>query len=288
MTPDEQLRKPSVSLAKIGKRYYWTVWRFTDHLEEGDGGTICIRLADGFTDTREDAASAALAEIERIEPGLIERQLADWEKGWGSTHKFRAIVQRHRHESRAWAFVLNSEGITARALHRVHHVKPKAAKHCHAQADLGLIYTWVDNSDSDQFRPYWQEHRITKITLKRIFIHQHLNNSQTSLPREILEHGGEYRPRGHGWWQSTYYTEAGKRREDEARAEQARQFRRDRNSGVASEHATLLGLGAEFTRADVMRAFRQQEQEHHPDKGGDPAKFRALVMAKDRALALAA
>ena len=162
------------------------MWRFTDHLEEGDGGTICIRLADGFTDTREDAASAALAEIERIEPGLIERQLADWEKGWGSTHKFRAIVQRHRHESRAWAFVLNSEGITARALHRVHHVKPKAAKHCHAQADLGLIYTWVDNSDSDQFRPYWQEHRITKITLKRIFIHQHLNNSQTSLPREFL------------------------------------------------------------------------------------------------------
>jgi hypothetical protein len=37
----------------------------------------------------------------------------------------------------------------------------------------------------------------------------------------------------------------------------------------------------------VIRAFRQQAHKHHPDKGGDPAIFRRLVEAKDRALALA-
>jgi hypothetical protein len=94
MTLDEQLRKPCVSLAKVGKRYYWTVWRFTDNNEEGHGDTICIRLADGFADTRADAASAGLAEIERIEPGLIERQLANWEKGRGWTHKFHAVTHQ--------------------------------------------------------------------------------------------------------------------------------------------------------------------------------------------------
>jgi hypothetical protein len=36
----------------------------------------------------------------------------------------------------------------------------------------------------------------------------------------------------------------------------------------------------------VMRAFRQQAQKHHPDKGGDPPVFGRLVEAKDRALAL--
>ena len=37
---------------------------------------------------------------------------------------------------------------------------------------------------------------------------------------------------------------------------------------------------------DVMRAFRKRAQKHHSDKGGDPATFRSLVEAKDRALAL--
>jgi hypothetical protein len=136
-----------------------------------------------------------------------------------------------------------------------------------------FIYTWEGG---------WQQHRITKITRKRFFIQRdRYYGSQTSLPREVLERDGEYWPRGHGWWQSRYYTEAGQRREDEA-------LTRNRNSGVPSEHATLLGLGTEFTRADVMRAFRQQAQEHYPDKGGDPAKFRELVVAKDRALMQAA
>jgi hypothetical protein len=51
-------------------------------------------------------------------------------------------------------------------------------------------------------------------------------------------------------------------------------------------HGEILSLNTEYTRDDVMRAFREKAQKHHPDKGGDPAIFRRLVEAKDRALAL--
>jgi hypothetical protein len=38
------------------------------------------------------------------------------------------------------------------------------------------------------------------------------------------------------------------------------------------------------TREDIMSYFRHLAFQHHPDHGGDPAKFRALVAARDRAL----
>jgi hypothetical protein len=65
-----------------------------------------------------------------------------------------------------------------------------------------------------------------------------------------------------------FYSEAGKA------AANASAKANDR-SGLG-EYADLLGLGAEFTRADVMRTFR------HPDKGGDPAISRRLIEARDR------
>ena len=65
--------------------------------------------------------------------------------------------------------------------------------------------------------------------------------------------------------------------------------RKSDNINLPPEYGTspILGLPKGYTRADVIRAFRQQAHKHHPDKGGDPAIFRRLVEAKDRALALA-
>jgi hypothetical protein len=60
------------------------------------------------------------------------------------------------------------------------------------------------------------------------------------------------------------------------------------HAAAARANDDVLGLGAKFTREDVMRAFRQQAQKYHPDKGGDPDIFRRLVEARDRALRAAA
>ena len=57
------------------------------------------------------------------------------------------------------------------------------------------------------------------------------------------------------------------------------------NAGVFAGALALLDLRRPFTQADVQRAFRTKSLKAHPDQGGDPDFFRALVHARDAALA---
>ena len=43
----------------------------------------------------------------------------------------------------------------------------------------------------------------------------------------------------------------------------------------------LLGLPPSSSDVDVESAFRKQARRHHPDVGGDPARFRAIVAARN-------
>jgi hypothetical protein len=43
----------------------------------------------------------------------------------------------------------------------------------------------------------------------------------------------------------------------------------------------LLGVAAGASADDVERAFRRLAGRHHPDRGGDPGTFTALVAARD-------
>jgi hypothetical protein len=52
-----------------------------------------------------------------------------------------------------------------------------------------------------------------------------------------------------------------------------------------AKHLEPLGLGAAYTRTDVIKAFRARSKEYHPDCGGDSEMFRLLVQARQRALA---
>lgn len=45
-----------------------------------------------------------------------------------------------------------------------------------------------------------------------------------------------------------------------------------------------LGPGATINADDVQRAYRRLASEHHPDRGGDPAKMAELNAARDEAL----
>jgi DnaJ-domain-containing protein 1 len=57
------------------------------------------------------------------------------------------------------------------------------------------------------------------------------------------------------------------------------------DSSPTSAYLRVLGLSPTATRADVKHAFREQARKHHPDAGGDAARFRELVEAKERVLA---
>jgi hypothetical protein len=46
----------------------------------------------------------------------------------------------------------------------------------------------------------------------------------------------------------------------------------------------LLGVGVDYTKADVVKAFRKAAMKAHPDQGGTPEMFRLLVEARDRLL----
>jgi hypothetical protein len=51
------------------------------------------------------------------------------------------------------------------------------------------------------------------------------------------------------------------------------------------EARRLLGVPVNFTRDDIIAAFRREALKAHPDVGGTAEQFRKLVEARDRLLA---
>jgi DnaJ-domain-containing protein 1 len=62
------------------------------------------------------------------------------------------------------------------------------------------------------------------------------------------------------------------------------------NAGRASQHAPtdfdVLGLGPDATFQDVRKQHRRMAMKHHPDRGGDAAKFREIQTAYENLRAL--
>jgi hypothetical protein len=68
------------------------------------------------------------------------------------------------------------------------------------------------------------------------------------------------------------------------RTHREKREREGRNAGhynSFSRSATVLGVSSGASKEEVHAAFKQQARVHHPDHGGDPAKFRAAVEARD-------
>jgi hypothetical protein len=157
----------------------------------------------------------------------------------------------------------------------------------------------------------WIEHPILQVTKHRVFIgaqDPHNPARQLSLTRLYLELRGSvyHRPT-----KTSYYTAAGKAAYDaelvgiqladfalaEIDAELdpivsriAERARRRGDTKLAELAASLirnqpfplLDLVAPFSREDVLCAFRQHSKTLHPDHGGNPETFRALVAERDR------
>jgi hypothetical protein len=221
-----------------------------------------------------DAATLAFAGLPALMIGLglfnLARAVLKRPSGVAQGRMRRTVEGNRNHRER--------EGKPARAR------KKQQAKHTRAQADLGYMYTWDDWSDDWVLNPaHWSSHRITKITKKRIFVHDK-GERQLSFDRATVERDGYILHGRQSTAAKYFYSESGKA----AQEAQWAQMRKETVRASLGEHGDLLGLGAEFTRDDVMRAFRQKAHEHHPDKGGDAEIFRRLVEARDSALRTAA
>jgi hypothetical protein len=135
-------------------------------------------------------------------------------------------------------------------------------------AEPGHMYAY------DYLKRCWTPFAISKITKMRIFLAVAEGARQCSLDRTKVEAEGSawlYR----GWAAVRLFYSAARRAAVEAKW--ARTRAEIRRFADLLEHGDLLGLGAIFTREDVLRAFRLQAQKHHLDKGGDPEIFRSLV-----------
>jgi hypothetical protein len=296
-----------ISIMKISKeRVYWVVHQSTPAGVE--------RVLDGFCSTREVAVAHALAVLKRYFPAVAadvvarqkrthppESQYWNWllkEYGAG----YRSI------EWVIWYWITLQSGTRARELYRRHHVKQKVANSSNTRGDLGTIWSVTMNWGlCDWFlgrnnylvltNVKWTPHPITKITKGRIFV---LSNAkrvvQRALNRAELEQYGITPSEPHRLRKARYaYLTEDRKRFEEARlarylADRDAMHRRWGNgrSGTGTDvqdACDALGLSGQYSRAEVMRAFRRKAQEHHPDKGGDPAMFRRLVAAKELALA---
>jgi hypothetical protein len=133
------------------------------------------------------------------------------------------------------------------------------------------MYTWNEPYDHDMWRPYWEAHRITKITHEKIFVQPYDRYSpQVNFDRTEIEDNG-YGFHKDGEASQRFYSEAGKAARDAER-----------------EEGDILGLcGYRCASSEIMTAFRAKAKIHHPDYGGDPQDFRRLCEAKDKALARA-
>ena len=60
-----------------------------------------------------------------------------------------------------------------------------------------------------------------------------------------------------------------------------RQLERQEQASAGPEPWEVLGVAASATAEQVLAAFRSLAREHHPDLGGDPERFHALVTARD-------
>ena len=57
------------------------------------------------------------------------------------------------------------------------------------------------------------------------------------------------------------------------------------SNGQRREALRRLGLQDPVEKSEVLSAYRRLAQQHHPDRRGDPAVFRALTVARDLLLA---
>jgi hypothetical protein len=129
---------------------------------------------------------------------------------------------------------------------------------------------------------HWFEAEITKITARNVMVRYR---------REIARLYRESLFRWWAWWRRVRFVST--RTGRIAAALEEEWHRRYGATGSVppsmrmpmAQARQLLGVPQDYSKADVVRAFRRAAMKAHPDQGGTPEMFRVLVEARDRLLA---
>jgi hypothetical protein len=129
---------------------------------------------------------------------------------------------------------------------------------------------------------HWFDAKIRKITERNVVVRY--GGATARLNREALWHHWT-------WWRGVMFVSA---RSGRVAAELEAIWHRRHGTAGAPPPATqmpledarlMLGLPADYTREQVLAAFRRKVKAAHPDAGGTAEMFRLLVRARDRLLA---
>lgn len=129
----------------------------------------------------------------------------------------------------------------------------------------------------DAIRAYCKKHGLLLKTADAVRAGRRLIKQQQDAERAKLKEIMEQRERAaREKWE----------REDPDGARQAEEWRSRLNdffsgSDKVFDAGIVLGLSASASKDQVQAAFRKLARTNHPDFGGDPAKFRAMVEARD-------
>jgi hypothetical protein len=129
---------------------------------------------------------------------------------------------------------------------------------------------------------HWFEAEVTKVTATNVMVRY--SGVTARLNREKLWYWC-------AWWRGVRFVSSRTGRIANALDEQW--HRRHGKVGSAppflqmplAQAMALLGVPADYTREDVLSAFRRAAKKAHPDLGGTAEMFRVLVEARDRLLA---
>jgi hypothetical protein len=136
-------------------------------------------------------------------------------------------------------------------------------------------FVYADFYGEDDYEPHTHKHLVVRKTRKFVFIEQDpvdrhpdddpWERETYALNRQELEGKGSV---WHSPSRERYFTAP-----YEGRKKQ-----------WAPPHLAALGLSAGATAQDVKAAYRRLANQHHPDCGGDPEKFKAIQAAYETAM----
>lgn len=127
---------------------------------------------------------------------------------------------------------------------------------------------WRLWSNKDPGRVWYEPYDVVKVTAKQVWVRGFMEDKCIILKRGVLERIGSCTSYRHG---AIFYLKVP-------------DFYERRTIGylMDREPREVLGLHKDYTDEDLKAAYRRKALEHHPDRGGDPGRYKEVHAAYER------